>query len=442
MTLSTSKQLSAVLEDLKRLHPVLIDLSLDRIEILLEKLGRPQDRLPPVIHVAGTNGKGSTSAYLRTMIEADGYRVHTYTSPHLVSFNERIRLALEPGRSASVDDARLIEALNRVVAVNETAPITFFEVTTAAALVLFAETPADAVILEVGLGGRLDATNVVAQPAVTVITPVSLDHREMLGETLEEIAAEKAGILKRGVPAIVGPQPEEVLDVIRRRAAEVGAPLTLWGQDFDAFQQNGRLVVQHHEDLLDLPLPGLFGRHQIVNAGVAAAAALALKAPHLDEDAIGKGIANASWPARFSRIDKGELLSAAGEHTEIWLDGGHNPAAGSALAQALADLDERSPKPVFLIVGMMQRKDAENFLSPFVGLVRGVVTVPLAGHEEQAQDADELALIADDLGLDSFAEDDLMAAVQAIEAWDVGPKRILICGSLYLAGHVLAAYSA
>ena len=435
---STYADLESVLADIRRLHPVLIDLSLGRIAVLLEKLGRPQDRLPPVIHVAGTNGKGSTVAYLKAMLEAGGLRAHTYTSPHLVRFNERIRLAGSDTGAEPIALERLIELLRHTLAVNGEAPITFFEITTAAAFLAFSEVPADALVLEVGLGGRLDATNVIDQPAVSVITPVSIDHEDMLGGTLDLIAREKAGILKRGRPAVIGPQPEEALDAIRDVARKIGAPLQVWGEDFEAFEQNGRLIFQHERRLIDLPLPGLLGRHQFANAGTAVAAALAFPALELREDAIGAGIAAARWPGRFSRLDAGPVVAVAGEHTEVWLDGGHNPSAGAALAQALADLDERAPKPIYLIVGMMARKDAKNFLSPFSGLVRGLVTVPLPGHEENAYSAADLAEIAESIGLDAIPEDDITSAIATVEEQDVGPKRILICGSLYLAGHVLA----
>jgi dihydrofolate synthase/folylpolyglutamate synthase len=436
---ATRSDLAAVLDDLKQLHPVKIDLSLERITVLLDKLDRPQDRLPPVLHVAGTNGKGSTVAFLRAMLEADGYRTHTYTSPHLVSFTERIRLGGTGanGSAAPIDEDRLIEVLRHVSAVNAGAPITFFEVTTAAAFLAFADTPADALILEVGLGGRLDATNLVERPAVSIITPISLDHREMLGETLAEIAVEKAGIFKSGVPAIVAPQPPEAGDALADQASRIGAPLQAFGEDFDAYEQNGRLVYQSEQRLLDLPLPGLIGRHQVVNAGTSVAAALALATPHISEDAIARGVAGARWPGRFVRLDRGALVSSAGELTEVWLDGGHNPAAGSALAQALADLDERAPKPVYLVVAMMANKDARNFLVPFAGLVRGIVAIPLAGHEEGSFAPDALCDIAESVGLDAVDEDDARSAINAIEAWDVGPKRVLICGSLYLAGHIL-----
>jgi dihydrofolate synthase / folylpolyglutamate synthase len=441
---TTLSDLQAVLDDLKQLHPLKIDLSLRRIEALLEKLGRPQDRFPPVIHVAGTNGKGSTVAYLKAMLEADGRGVHTFTSPHLVSFTERITIAGTGmgGKSAPISEDRLIALLLHVAKVNDGAPITFFEVTAAAAFVAFAEAPADVLVLEVGLGGRLDATNVVAHPAVCVITPVSLDHQEMLGQTCGAIASEKAGILKAGVPAVIGPQPPEALDAIEAAAIRVGSPLIVAGRDFDAFEQNGRLVFQSETRLLDLPLPGLPGRHQFTNAGVAVAAALALERPCISDNAIARGVATAIWPARFMRLDQGHLISAAGEHTEVWLDGGHNPAAGAALAQTLAELDERSPKPVFLIVGMMARKDAANFLAPFAGVVHGIVAVPIPDHEDSSYATGELCDIAEGAGLEAAEEEDVRSALSAIEAWDVGPKRVLICGSLYLAGHVLAENAA
>jgi dihydrofolate synthase / folylpolyglutamate synthase len=437
---TTRSDLAAILDDLMHLHPVKIDLSLDRISVLLDKLGRPQDRLPPVLHVAGTNGKGSTIAFLRAMLEADGYRAHTYTSPHLLSFTERIHLGGtgSDGSAAPIDEDRLIDVLHHVSAVNAGAPITFFEVTTAAAFLVFADAPADALILEVGLGGRLDATNLVERPALSIITPVSLDHTEMLGSTVAGIAVEKAGILKPGVAAIIGPQPPEARDAIVDHAGRVDAPLELFGQDFDAFEQNGRLVYQSEQRLLDLPLPGLIGRHQVVNAGVSVAAALALATPRISEEAIARGVAGARWPGRFMRLDRGALVSAAGEHTEVWLDGGHNPAAGTALAQALADLEERSPKPVYLVVSMMANKDARNFLAPFAGLVRAIVAIPLAGHEDSSYAPEALCDIAEAVGLEAAEEDDARAAINAIEAWDVGPKRVLICGSLYLAGHILS----
>ena len=428
--------LDALLADLKRLHPLLIDLSLGRIEGLLARLGHPERRLRNVVHVAGTNGKGSTCAYLKAMFEASGRRVHVYTSPHLVRFNERIQVPDATGRARPIDEARLVAALEHVREINAGAPMTFFEITTAAAFHLFAETPADAVILEVGLGGRLDATNVIAKPALTVITPIAMDHAEKLGDTLAKIAGEKAGILKRAVPAIVSAQADATLDVIRARGQNVGAPLTVWGADFDAFEQGGRLVYQSEGLLLDLPRPALIGRHQIVNAGTAVASALALPGL-IDEAGIERGLVTVEWPARMQRLASGPIVGAAGAGAEVWLDGGHNPAGGQAIAQTLGELEEKSPKPVHMILGMMGQKDATGFLAPFRGLVRQIVTVPIPGAHEAPKPAAELAELAASLGFAARAAGGVTEALRLIAA-EAGPRRVLICGSLYLAGHVLA----
>lgn len=432
-----------LLAELKLLHPRLIDLSLGRIERLLARLGNPHRRLPPVVHVAGTNGKGSATAYLRTMIEAAGRRVHVYTSPHLVRFHERIQIAGADGRTQDIGEAALVDVLMRTRAVNDGDDITQFEITTAAAFLAFSEHPADVLLLEVGLGGRLDATNVVERPALTIITPVSMDHAEKLGATVELIAAEKAGILKAGVTCVVAQQSPEVRDVIGRIAAEVGAPLVVAGEDFDAYEQRGRLVVQSESELIDLPAPGLFGRHQIGNAGTAVIAARELSRVlgggfGLDTRAIECGLTEVRWPARMQRLDNGPLPSLLKPGTELWLDGGHNPAAGQALAQTLADFEDRSPKPLVLIVGMLGLKDAVGFLAPFRGLARRVLTVPIPGAHEMPYPADRLAEVAADIGLSAEPESGIDAALKRAEALEPGPKRILICGSLYLAGHVLA----
>lgn len=433
--MSTSDELLA---EMKRLHPQLIDLSLGRIERLLAKLGDPQSKLPPVIHIAGSNGKGSTTAYLKAMLEAAGRRVHVYTSPHLVRFHERIALAGPDGKSRPIGETELVRLLTRVSEINAGEPITFFEITTAAAFLAFAETPADAVILEVGLGGRLDATNVVARPVLSVITQIAMDHADKLGGTLAEIAGEKAGILKPGVPAIVSQQEDEALDVIRTRAARLRSALTVWGHHFDAYEQRGRLVFQQENVLLDLPKPGLIGRHQIVNAGTAVAAAQALRHFGLGEQAIGRGLVEVEWPARMQRLRSGPLSDLTGSGSELWLDGGHNPAGGRAIAQTLADLEERSSSPLYLIVGMMGQKDAPGFLSHFRGLAKGIVTVPIPGAHETPHQPEALAGIARDMDFRAAAAPDVAAAIRRIEAEDGGAKRILICGSLYLAGHVLA----
>lgn len=431
-----------LLAELKGLHPQLIDLSLGRIEALLAKLGHPERRLPPVVHVAGTNGKGSVTAFLKAMLEAAGLRVHAYTSPHLVRFHERIALAgaiAGPGgHSHPIGETELVERLAAVQRVNAGAAMTFFEITTAAALLAFAETPADAVILEVGLGGRLDATNVVARPALSIITPVSLDHVDKLGTTVAAIAGEKAGILKTGAAGVISMQPPEALEVIRVRAREVVAPLSVWGEDFEAFEQNGRMVFQSAEQLLDLPLPALIGQHQIGNAGTAVAAALRLKWLGLGAEAIEQGLRLVHWPARMQRLDDGPLTRLLGPGSELWLDGGHNAAGGQAIAQTLAELEERAPKEVSVIAGMMGNKEAARFLEHFHGLARRIVAVPIPGVLEAAFRPQDLAALAASIGFDARPAGSVEEALLALQGPDEPPQRILVCGSLYLAGQVLA----
>jgi dihydrofolate synthase/folylpolyglutamate synthase len=429
-----------LLAELRTLYPKLIDLSLGRIERLLARMGNPQDRLPPVIHVAGTNGKGSTVAYLKAMLQAAGKRVHVYTSPHLVRFNERIELAGVDGIARPIGEAELVDVLSRAQQANAGDAITFFEVTTAAAFLAFAEHPADAVILEVGLGGRLDTTNVVRRPALTVITPISLDHQDRLGATLAAIAGEKAGILKPGVPAVISRQPPEALDVIRARSDALAAPLIVWGQDFEAFEQRGRLVYQSEERLMDLTLPALIGQHQIINAGTAVAAAVQLASLGIGDAAIERGLAQVRWPARMQRLDSGPLARLLAPGTELWLDGAHNAAGAEALARTIGELEERAPKPVGLIVGMMGQKDASAFLAQFRGIVRRVVTVPIPGAHEATYEPVALAKLAAATGLPSDAGPDVESAIARLQKVEGGPMRIVICGSLYLAGHVLALH--
>ena len=427
---SPQDRLGRLLTRLLSLHPKSIDLSLERIERLLERLGRPQDRLPPVIHIAGTNGKGSTAAFCRSILEAAGRKVHVYTSPHLVRFNERIRLA---GRL--IDDDRLIAALEECEKVNDGEPITFFEITTAAALTLFSDEPADALVLEVGLGGRLDTTNVIASPAVSVITPVGLDHQTFLGNTLEKIAFEKAGILKRNRPAIIARQEEAALAVIERQASKMRSPMRISGQHWTAAEESGRLIVHHEAGLIDLPAPRLVGRHQFENAG-AAVMAVREMLPDIGMAALETGIARAEWPARLQRLASGALVRDLPEGAELWLDGGHNPHAGQALATALADLEERAPKPLILISGMLSTKDASGFFRPFAGLARSVFTLAIE-DEALSVSAEDLARMASAAGLASQACAGLDDAMTRALASDTAP-RILICGSLYLAGRVLA----
>jgi dihydrofolate synthase/folylpolyglutamate synthase len=424
-----------LLERLKKLHPQSIDLSLGRIERLLARLGHPEEKLPPVLHVAGTNGKGSFLAFTRAVAEALGKGVHVYTSPHLVNFHERIVLA-GPHGSAPIAEDLLVDCLARAEAANDGELITLFEITTAAAFLAFAETPADILLLETGLGGRLDATNVVEKPLLTAITPVSIDHVSFLGETLVEIAGEKAGILKAGVPCIVGRQAPEAFTVIERRAEEIDVPLHVAGRDFDMYEQHGRLIFQTPSRLLDLPLPRLNGRHQIDNAGTAIAAASLLFGDALTTRALEQGMTRAEWPARMERLATGGLHAYVADGTELWLDGGHNAAGGQVIAHALAELDERVPRPVHLVYGMMETKDAHAFIAPFKGLIERIYTVPIP-DEPNAFDAETLAEIARAEGFDVIAADSVPDALLKSQTALKGPGRVLICGSLYLAGHVL-----
>ena len=422
----------AITARFSHLHPRRIDLSLGRIERLLAELGHPETRLPPVIHVAGTNGKGSTVAFLRAILEAAGQRVHVYTSPHLVRFNERIRLAGE-----LVDDSRLTEALDRCEAVNAGQPISVFEITTAAAFLLFSETPADYLLLEVGLGGRFDATNVIAPPAACVITPVSMDHPEFLGASVDKIAFEKAGILKRGTPAIVAAQAPEAMRVIEAAAMRAGAPLRLAERDFWVRAENGRLVYEDGHGLVDLPLPRLPGRHQYANAALAIATLREI-APELTSDDFDRGLQPAAWPARLQRLRSGPLVALAPERAEIWLDGAHNEAGGRVLAESMADFEETASRPLVLICGTLTTKDTAGVLAHFKGLAREVIAVPIAG-EHVARTAAEVAEIALCAGLPASAQDSVAEALTALAARDwPRPPRILIAGSLYLAGAVLA----
>jgi dihydrofolate synthase/folylpolyglutamate synthase len=429
---------TAILERLLTLHPREIDLSLDRIERLMIDLGSPDNALPPVIHVAGTNGKGSTTAFLRAMLEAAGKRVHVYTSPHLVRFHERIRLA-GPDGGGFVDENELADALVHAEKVNDGRSITQFEITTAAAFDLFARHPADVLLLEVGLGGRLDATNVIRAPLASIITPVSIDHEKFLGDTIEAIAFEKAGIIKRGRPLIVAPQSAAALAVIEEQARLRGAPTFIANQDWVAYPESGRLVYQDEGGLLDLPAPRLAGRHQFSNAGTAIAA-LRRSGLAVPAAAIEAGLSTVEWPARLQRLTGGTLLALAAPTAEIWLDGGHNPGAGVVIAEAMADLEERATRPLFLVTGMLNTKDPVGFFRPFAGLARKVFTVPVPGSPA-GRDPKALSEAAAAAGLIAEPLDSVETALAAIAAQDAAqsPHRILICGSLYLAGAVLAA---
>jgi len=435
VTLTTARS-DAVLKRLLALHPKKIDLALDRILRLLHELGDPHLKLPPVIHVAGTNGKGSCCAFLRAMLEAQGLRVHTHTSPHLVHFHERIRL-----NGKLISEEALVSLLEEVEAVNNGREITFFEITGAAMFLAFARQPADAVVLEVGLGGKYDATNVVPNPVMTVIQPVGMDHREFLGDDLGGIAAEKAGIIKKGSPLVLGPQTPVPHKVILQQADRLGVPVFEFGQDFASRQEHGRMVYEDQEGLLDLPLPKLVGRHQIENAGVAIAALRHAGRNWGRDDAVEAGLSTVDWPARLQRLHKGPLIDTAPKGAEIWLDGGHNPHGAEALSRAIADLEEHGERPLYMICGMLANKDVQGYLQAFNGLVRQVVTVAIPG-EVGSMGAGALYDAARRVGLDAAPAEDLDDAMLQVHAWsrldeNEAPPRILICGSLYLAGVVL-----
>ena len=413
----------AILTRMMALHPKVIDLTLDRVWRLLERLGNPQERLPPVVHIAGTNGKGSTLAMIRAGLEAAEKRVHAYTSPHLARFHERIRLA-----GALIGETELSQRLEDCYQTNGADPITYFEITTCAALKAMAECAADFTLLEVGLGGRLDATNVIAKPKLSIITPISIDHQQFLGDTLPEIAAEKAGIIKPGVPVIIGPQQEAALEVIEAHAQQLRAPMQVYGQHWHVSEERGRLIFQDECGLLDLPLPNLPGAHQIQNAGTALAA---LRHLELQESACEAAITQAQWPARLQRLREGPLPALA-PGAELWLDGGHNPAAGDALAQFLASLPKR---PTYLICGMLNTKDISGYLAPLRAVSETLFSVSIP-NEVNTLSADDTACNAAAVGFDAHSAQTVDAALHAISV-QTPQARIVICGSLYLAGMIL-----
>lgn len=415
----------AILDRMMSLHPKIIDLKLDRVRRLLDAIERPERRLPPVIHVAGTNGKGSVVAMLRAGLEASGARVHVYTSPHLARFHERIRLAGE-----LISEDLLAKTLDECERANGGEAITYFEITTCAALLAFARVPADWCLLEVGLGGRLDATNVVDRPALTAITPVSYDHQRHLGDTLTEIATEKAGILKPGVACVVAEQEAEARDAIEARAEAVCAPLLMQGRDWTTWEERGRMAFQDLNGLLDLPLPNLIGAHQVANAGVALAA---MRALGLDDASAEAGIARAEWPARLQRLRRGPLVEAAGD-CEVWLDGGHNPAAGTALAEAIGRL---SPRPLRLVCGMLETKDVGGYVKPLALRARSLTAVGIPDAPASLP-SDVIAAAARRSGLETDEAAGMEEAVARAASAHPG-CRILICGSLHLAGAALRA---
>jgi len=428
---------NAALARIAERRPVLIDLGLDRMLAALERIGSPHRRLPPALHIAGTNGKGSTVAYLKAMLEAAGKSVHVFTSPHLVRFNERIVLAGE-----EISDEALAEVLVRCDREVGAKSLTFFEATTCAAFLAFAETPADYLILETGLGGRLDATNVLETILAALITPVALDHQQFLGSTIVDIAREKAGIFRHGAPAVIGPQTPEAMQTLASAAERIGAPLFAYGSSWNAFLEHGRLVYQDDDGLRDLSAPRLIGMHQIANAGLAVAG---LKAAgiELDDETLSAGLENASWPARMQRLKQGPVVDYVREHCagapEVWLDGGHNPHAARAIASAIADLEEKAPRPLVLISGMQETKDHEGFFGAFSGIAAAAFTVR-ADHDGAAP-AEFIAAAAERADIPAAPCASFNDALRQAVGNGRTPLRILICGSLYLAGEVLAENS-
>lgn len=439
MTDPIVSQAEAEIDKLMGLHPKGYDLSLDRIRRLLEVLGNPHLKLPPVIHVAGTNGKGSATAFCRALLEAQGLSVHVHTSPHLVRWHERYRIGVKGGLGQIVDDAMFADALRRVAEANGGKPITVFEILTAVTFILFSEQPADVVVLEVGLGGRFDATNVVEKPAVCIVQPISLDHQAYLGDRVELIAAEKAGIMKRGVPVVIGHQEfDGARDVLISTAERLGCPLAVFAQDFLAYEEFGRLVYQDEFGLMDLPLPRLPGRHQIGNAATAIRAVKAAGYT-VTEEIAEKAMLSVEWPGRLQRLTEGRLVERAPQGAEIWLDGGHNPGAGEVIAEAMAAMEERQPRPLHLVIGMINTKDPIGFFRAFVDIAHNVYTVPILGSDV-GLDPVALAQSAAEAGLKALPMGSLGQALDAIRERSEGgiPPRIMIGGSLYLAGNVLA----
>jgi dihydrofolate synthase / folylpolyglutamate synthase len=432
--MSPGLPLAQLLDDFKRLHPREIDLSLGRTQALLAKLGNPQDRLPPVFHVAGTNGKGSTVAFLRACLEAAGHRVHVYTSPHLVNFRERIRLA-----GALISDADLTDLLRDVARINGEEPITFFEIVTAAALLAFSRTPADACILEVGLGGRLDATNVVRAPASCGIAQLGLDHQQFLGETILEIAGEKAGIAKAGVPLVLSRYSRPVTGRISEIAGVTGAKLVLRGGDWEAASYEEQFHYRDAHGRLEATLPRLAGVHQLENAGLAFAMLRHQSAVAVPDSAFRAGLGWAEWPARLQRLAAGPLATQLPPGSELWLDGGHNPLAGRALGDWLK-AQAGAPMPTHLVVGMMARKDVDGFLRPMASSAASLIAVPVPGEDHEGHPAEAIAALASGIGLRAQTAANVETAIKLIrlQAPPGTACRVLICGSLYLAGEVLA----
>lgn len=423
------QRVDAALTRMQALHPQLIDLGLPRILRFLDMLGRPQDRVPPTIHVAGTNGKGSSLAFMRAILEASGASVHAFTSPHLVRFNERIRLAGE-----LIQDDFLADLLDRCEAANQGQDITYFEITTGAAFLGFAETPADYLLLETGLGGRLDATNVVDQPLACLITSISYDHQRFLGQSIGRIAWEKAGIIKPGVPVIIAPQEfPEAVEVLLQKAADVGAPVLCHGRDWVVEEDGDGFTIERDGRIERFPAPNLEGRHQFDNAASAIVTLQTVAEKRAARDTVMTGLAGASWPARLQPLDELGKDRGLPDGWELWLDGGHNASA----ARALTAWSAERGRPFYLIVGILQRKDAHAFFEPFVGHTGGVYAIPVPSSTPSVAPV-ELVQTANDAGIETcWKADTVEDALEKLLTAGHPPGDIVICGSLYLAGAVL-----
>ena len=413
-----------VLDRLLSLHPKIIDLTLDRVTRLLKKLNNPEDKISQVVHIAGTNGKGSTQAFLRAAIESSGESAHVYTSPHLTRFHERIRVA-----GSLISENVLADILNECELANNGKPITYFEITTCAAFLIFSRIKADYTLLEVGLGGRLDATNILKKPKLTIITPISMDHVQFLGSTIEQIANEKAGIIKEGIPCIVGHQSKDAIDVIKKRAIELKSKLKIYGEHWQVYAKSDKLIFKDAMGFLELPLPKLIGQHQIENAGTAIAAMRELSIP---DEACKESMKNVYWPARMQRLESGPLVKMANE-SEIWLDGGHNQAAGIAISNALEQLPKGRTN--ILICGMLKTKDLKAFLNPLFNSAKFLYGIRIQG-EENSNSAGTIVNQAREIGFSAFKTQKVSDAIlQIIKAHP--NSRIIICGSLFLAGKIL-----
>lgn len=432
--MSADSQIQKLLQN----HPKGFDLSLGRIRGLLENLGNPHLAIPPVFHIAGTNGKGSTAAFLRAIIEAGDKTTHVHTSPHLVDWVERYRLG-KIGGGEFVSDQTLEKAIITASDANGGKQITVFEIMSAVAFILFSQYKADYSIIEVGLGGRFDATNVIDKPLISIITPIALDHQSYLGDTIEKIAFEKAGIIKANAPVIIGPQTDGAREVIEEVAKNQGCKTYIARQDFDGFEQRGRFVFQDEWGLLDLPIPNLKGAHQIDNATTAIAATRVEKFA-LQNARYEKAMRKAYWPGRFEPLLKGKLIETfpTGQRNDfdIWIDGGHNPAAGAALIHELEELKQKDNLPIFMICGMLTTKDPAAFFNYFTKKIEQVLTVPIVDSEAGFA-PEKLSQLCKKSGLVSTPQKSVEEALLKISDLHKGPARIIICGSLYLVGEVL-----